>query len=145
MVGAENVGLHRGKNLNSNRSKPKILYRQQSGGERSELLAADERWNMVRQYHLITVAGMLLGAHFGSWVMSIENTSLSHALLVSSTSPIIMAFGSWVLREPISNGTSLGNLSKAMASLIVEMRCGVMMCRRLSYLFCCEDAKNFFG
>jgi drug/metabolite transporter (DMT)-like permease len=59
---------------------------------------------MGRQVHLISAAGLLLGAHFGSWVVCIENTSLSHALLAASCSPTLIAIGTWLLRKPISKG-----------------------------------------
>jgi len=61
---------------------------------------------MVGQFHLVSAAGLLLGAHFGAWVVCIEDTSLSHALLAASCSPILIAIGTWILQKPISNGNS---------------------------------------
>lgn len=59
---------------------------------------------MMKQAHLVLASGILLGCHFGTWVICIENTSLPHALLVGSCAPIIIAVGTWILRKPISKG-----------------------------------------
>ena len=69
--------------------------------------AADERRRLQSQGVLIVASGLLLGAHFGSWVTCLENTSLTHSLLVASTPPIIIALWTWIMRKPISAGAAL--------------------------------------
>lgn len=71
---------------------------------------------MLQQAHLILASGVLLGCHFGTWVLCIENTSLPHALLVSVSAPIIIAVGAWLLRKPISVGKHSDPLSAFRAS-----------------------------
>lgn len=69
--------------------------------------AAEEKKRLLEQAHLIAVSGVLLGGHFGTWVLCIETTSLPHALLVGSSAPIIIAVGAWIMRKPISRGTPI--------------------------------------
>lgn len=53
---------------------------------------------------LLGVSGSCLAGHFGSWVYSVQHTSLSHSLLFVSATPLILAGGAWLLRKPISRG-----------------------------------------
>ena len=70
-------------------------------------LCAEQKMLMVRQSPLIISSGFLLCFHYGAWVESIETTSLAHAVLAVSTSPIFLAIGAWILRKPISYGNAL--------------------------------------
>lgn len=54
------------------------------------------------------VSGTSLAVTFGSWVWGIEHTSLIHAYLLVSVTPIAIAAGTWLLRRPISNGELAG-------------------------------------
>lgn len=49
-------------------------------------------------------SGACLAVHFGAWVWSLQRTSLTHSLLLVSTTPVIMAAGALALRHPISKG-----------------------------------------
>ena len=69
--------------------------------------AADEKRRLQSQGLLIIASGLLLGAHFGGFLICIENTSLTHSLLVASTPPIIIALWTWIMRKPISAGSAL--------------------------------------
>lgn len=64
----------------------------------------EERQRMLKESLAVVTAGLLLGAHFGSWVTAIEHTSLTHALLAASTPPIIIAAGMLLTRQPITRG-----------------------------------------
>ena len=70
-------------------------------------LCAEQKMLMVRLSPLIISSGFLLCFHYGAWVESIETTSLAHAVLAVSTSPIFLAIGAWILRKPISYGKAL--------------------------------------
>lgn len=50
-------------------------------------------WNIV----MLVGAGLALGVHFGSWIASLDKTSLPHSLLFVTTSPLIIVFGRWCL------------------------------------------------
>jgi drug/metabolite transporter (DMT)-like permease len=53
----------------------------------------------------LLLSGTSLAFHFALWVMGIENTSLTHALLYVSITPILIAAGMWLMRMPLSIGT----------------------------------------
>ena len=52
-------------------------------------------------------SGTFLALHFACWVWSIDHTSLPHALLFVSSTPIAVAAGMLLLRKPISLGAAL--------------------------------------
>lgn len=84
---------------------------------------------MVKQGHLVLASGILLGCHFGTWVICIENTSLPHALLVGSCAPIIIAVGSWILRKPISKGefSRLHHHSQQVAAPLIYENVNILL------------------
>ena len=86
---------------------PQLRCSHQAHADRGQDYAADEKRRLQSQGLLIVAAGLLLGAHFGSWVTCLENTSLTHSLLVASTPPIIIALWTWIMRKPISAGAAL--------------------------------------
>jgi drug/metabolite transporter (DMT)-like permease len=65
----------------------------QDDGRRAETLAS---------WRLLTASGTCLALHFGLWVYSLENTSLTHSLLLVCSTPVLLALGTWALRKPIS-------------------------------------------
>ncbi len=64
---------------------------------------------------LILGSGVSLAFHFGCWVWGVEHTSLTHALLFVSITPVLIAAGMWALRKPISTGTSLTQMPVLLA------------------------------
>ena len=87
--------------------------------DESFTLSADEKSLMLRQSPLIISAGVLLCFHYGAWVESIQSTSLAHAVLLVSTSPIFIALGTWILRKPISYGRNSGQSSSCLIGLVL--------------------------
>lgn len=53
------------------------------------------------------VSGMSLAFHFALWVWGIAHTSLTHALLYVSITPILITMGMWVMNKPLSQGMVL--------------------------------------
>ena len=53
-------------------------------------------------------AGACLALHFGAWVESLKHTSLPHALLFVTSSPILITVGALIMRSPISRGEVVG-------------------------------------
>jgi drug/metabolite transporter (DMT)-like permease len=64
----------------------------------------------------IAAAGLALGVHFGAWVTATQTTSLPHALLLVSTTPLVLA--GWALSHghPLSRG-ELGGSAAAVAGV----------------------------
>jgi drug/metabolite transporter (DMT)-like permease len=64
-------------------------------------------------YHHATLrccCHLLQALHFGTWVWSLQHTSLAHSLLLVSTTPIILVAYSLIMRLPISAGEVAGAL-----------------------------------
>ena len=70
----------------------------------STRLAAEAQAATLRHAHLLVGCGVCLAAHFATWVYAIQSTSLAHAMLFISVTPVLLAIGALVLRQPISAG-----------------------------------------
>ena len=57
---------------------------------------------------------MCLDLHFGTFVYSVQATSLTHSLLFVSATPLFLAGGTWLLGRPISAG-ELGGTAVGLA------------------------------
>jgi len=56
-----------------------------------------------RQWSLALASGAFLGAHFASWIISLEYTSVASSVALVTTNPIWIALFSWlILRERLS-------------------------------------------
>lgn len=57
----------------------------------------------------IGLAGLLLAAHFATWISSLEYTSVASSVVLVQTMPLFVALLSpWVLREPVRRAVLLG-------------------------------------
>ncbi|KAK2080927.1 hypothetical protein QBZ16_000781 [Prototheca wickerhamii] len=83
--------------------------------------SAETRCRILQSWGLLAANGVLLGTHFGLWVLSLQLTSLPHAMLFVTMSPAIVALSSWVRGRPISRGelagTALGVAGGALLAL----------------------------
>ena len=77
-----------------------------------------DRRRTVDSAGLLAASGVCLCFHFGSWVYSVEATSLTHSLLLVSASPLFLAGGAWLLRQPISGG-ELGGTAMGLVGTVV--------------------------
>ena len=66
----------------------------------------DQRQELLRSVPLMLASGIFLALHFACWVWSIDHTSLPHALLFVSSTPVTVAAGMLLMRKPISWGTA---------------------------------------
>ncbi len=68
----------------------------------------------------IALAGMLLAAHFATWITSLEYTSVASSVVLVQTMPLFVALLSpWVLREPVSGAIYLGLALSLAGSVLV--------------------------
>ena len=68
-----------------------------------------------RQWGLALAAGVFLGIHFASWILSLEYTSVASSVALVTTNPIWIALFSWAfLRERLSARLS-GAIALALA------------------------------
>jgi hypothetical protein len=79
----------------NHRPLPSLLQQQQP---KKRLLTAEE----------LPPAPPLQALHFGTWVWSLQHTSLAHSLLLVSTTPIILVAYSLISRQAISAGEVAG-------------------------------------
>ena len=64
-------------------------------------VSAKQRLTEKRTILIILGSGLALAAHFGTWVSSLDHTSLAHSLLFVTSHPIIIVIGTAILvRKP---------------------------------------------
>jgi drug/metabolite transporter (DMT)-like permease len=52
------------------------------------------------------ISGVLLALHFGTWISSLDHTSVANSVLIVTTQPVFAAlFGLWYLREKVRPAT----------------------------------------
>lgn len=56
----------------------------------------------MRAWHIMSASGICLAVHFGVWLVGLHYTTLPHALLFVTCTPILIALGCLVLRIHIS-------------------------------------------
>ncbi|KAL4418952.1 hypothetical protein ABPG77_001774 [Micractinium sp. CCAP 211/92] len=79
---------------------------------------ADQR-RTLQQAPLLAASGACLCVHFGTWVYSVQATSLTHSLLFVSATPLFLAGGAWLLRQPISAGELAGTGVGAVGAVLL--------------------------
>lgn len=57
---------------------------------------------------LLAASGVCLALHFGTWLMSLDHTTLTHSLLFVTAHPLVIIVGLWLLRRPATRMQSLG-------------------------------------
>lgn len=73
----------------------------------------------LREWALMGISGVFLGAHFATWIFSLELTSVVSSVVLVTLSPLFVALGSaLVLRERLTTRVLLG-MSIAIAGGIV--------------------------
>ncbi len=60
--------------------------------------------------HLLFASGFCLALHFGTWLMSLDRTTLTHSLLFVTAHPLVIIVGLWLLRKPATKMQSIGAL-----------------------------------
>ncbi|MCZ6530770.1 MAG: DMT family transporter [Chloroflexi bacterium] len=107
---------------------PILLFRYR--GEVRSLARNDSRLSLV--------AGLFLALHLGTWITSLEYTSVASSVVLVQTTPLMVAaLSPLLLGEPISRYLMIGLLIAALGSLIVGISdaCGAEGCLQLDELF----------
>lgn len=75
-----------------------------------------------RQLVLVLLSGVFLALHFGSWITSLEYTSVTSSVVLVSMSPLIVALlSTFLLREHLSILAWLGLFLALIGSMIVGL------------------------
>ncbi len=69
--------------------------------------------------HLLTASGICLALHFGTWLMSLDRTTLTHSLLFVTAHPLVIIIGLWLLRKPATKIQSIGALVGFVGAAVV--------------------------
>ena len=69
--------------------------------------------------HLLTASGLCLALHFGTWLMSLDRTTLTHSLLFVTAHPLVIIIGLWLLRKPATKMQSIGALVGFIGAAVV--------------------------
>ena len=69
--------------------------------------------------HLLTASGICLALHFGTWLMSLDRTTLTHSLLFVTAHPLVIIVGLWFLRKPATKMQSIGALVGFLGAAVV--------------------------
>jgi drug/metabolite transporter (DMT)-like permease len=78
-------------------------------------------WSVLkgRDWFWISGAGILLAAHFATWITSLEYTSVASSVVLVSTSPLWVALIAWIAwREPVSPSVA-GGLALALGGSVL--------------------------
>ncbi len=74
----------------------------------------------ARQWRLVLLSGLFLGLHFGSWISSLEYTSITSSTVLVAMSPLLVGLASpLVLKEPLSRGLKMGIALAVIGSIII--------------------------
>jgi len=64
-------------------------------------------------------AGAFLGAHFFSWILSLEYTSVASSVAMVTTSPLWLALAAWLMRERLSPLIWVGIFFTMLGSVVI--------------------------
>jgi drug/metabolite transporter (DMT)-like permease len=64
----------------------------------------------IRVLSVLALSAIFLTIHFGTWLMSLKQTSLTHSLLFVTAHPLVFIIAMWMLRRPANKGQVIGVL-----------------------------------
>jgi drug/metabolite transporter (DMT)-like permease len=68
---------------------------------------------------LLCASGLCLALHFGTWLESLDLTTLTHSLLFVTAHPLVIIVGLWLLRRPATRMQSVGALVGFVGAAVV--------------------------
>ncbi|HJO41957.1 MAG TPA: DMT family transporter [Candidatus Thalassarchaeaceae archaeon] len=68
---------------------------------------------------LLTLSGFFLCLHFGSWLISLDHTTLTHSLLFVTAHPLVILVGMWLLRRPATSRQTVGAVTGFIGASVV--------------------------
>ena len=68
---------------------------------------------------LLYASGLCLALHFGTWLVSLDMTTLTHSLLFVTAHPLVIIVGLWLLRRPATRMQSVGALVGFVGAAVV--------------------------
>lgn len=105
--------------------------------QKKEMLAMDRK-----SFLLMGLSGVILAAHFATWITSLEFTSVASSVVIVTTASLWVAlFSPFLLKEKISGWTFFGIGVSSIGGIIVSVsnacifKSGGLLCSDLNFLF----------
>ena len=76
-----------------------------------------KKWS--EHFNLLFCSGLFLAVHFGTWLISLDHTTLTHSLLFVTAHPLVIIVGLWILRKPATKMQSSGAIVGFAGATIV--------------------------
>ena len=67
-----------------------------------------ERFVKPRTMYILFGSGIFLSLHFGTWLMSLKLTTLTHSLLFVTAHPLVIVCGLWIIGKSVEKRKVLG-------------------------------------
>lgn len=74
-----------------------------------------EKKNML----IVFASGVCLWLHFGSWVWSLDHTTLPRSLLFVTSHPLVIVLGLWAIKKPVNRKSSTGAIVGFIGASII--------------------------
>jgi drug/metabolite transporter (DMT)-like permease len=71
-----------------------------------------------REFAIAAASGVLLAAHFATWIPSLQYTTVAASTVLVTAAPVFVAIGSTWMGEPVTRGAAVG-IAIAMAGTLV--------------------------
>lgn len=68
---------------------------------------------------LLALSGLFLCLHFGSWLISLDHTTLTHSLLFVTAHPLVIIVGMWLFRRPATSRQTVGAVTGFIGASVV--------------------------
>ena len=68
---------------------------------------------------IIIGSGLCLWLHFGSWVWSLDHTTLPRSLLFVTSHPLVIVVGLWLINKPVKRESSIGAVIGFIGAAII--------------------------
>ena len=90
-----------------------------------EVEVAQRFWTR-KTWILLTASGLALAAHFGAWVASLDETTLTHSLLFVTAHPLVIVVGMFLLAPTMAN-IRRPKQNEALGALICFVGAGITL------------------
>ena len=85
-----------------------------------------QRFWTRKTWILLTASGLALAAHFGAWVASLDETTLTHSLLFVTAHPLVIVVGMFLLAPTMAN-IRRPKQNEALGALICFVGAGITL------------------
>ena len=77
---------------------------------------------LSKEWHRIVLGGVLLGAHYGLWTLSLELTSVAHSLLFLCSTPLLIITYALLTRQEVKTLELVGTITGFVGMVVIIMQ-----------------------